>query len=384
LKVIKSNLRVKLFHKNQVIFKEDQVGDLAYLIKNGKVAIIKEIEKKKKVLSTLGPGDLFGEMGVIGAMPRNANAVAVEYSELVIIDKHTLFENLKSSPPMIQSITRVLIDRLANVNKLKDQNLSHREFMGICSILEMLSKSIDKKKNTEKTSVSYRDLLYNARDILDISESKIDYTLGKLVKIHLIRIIHDKAIRNKFSSIVRIVKPDQFLEIAEGFFNSIKKAANEDLLEQECIDIIDWARMVKSDPDILYKKIGSGEVPDSMLFIHKQGALKFLREIDEDFFNKRKSKRKKVEELEELEDLVYVDNNTLQEAISEIGFYKLGVLAGMAEAEVRKKIFKNVSTKISRMLNEQIESAHEIDELEAVDIIDELFRIVRKIKGAGR
>lgn len=96
---------VKAFYENQVIFKEGQQGDVAYLIKTGKVTIYKTIDNEHKILDLLGPGEVFGEMGLITDLPRTACASASEYCDLVIIDKETLHRMLKQSPKLVQAIT---------------------------------------------------------------------------------------------------------------------------------------------------------------------------------------------------------------------------------------------------------------------------------------
>lgn len=104
---------VKSYHENQVIFKEGQPGNVGYLVKTGEVTIYKIIDDKKKILSTLGPGEVFGEMGIVTQSPRTAFAEATQFCDLVIIDKDTLFSMLKQSPKLVQSITLLLMKRLS-------------------------------------------------------------------------------------------------------------------------------------------------------------------------------------------------------------------------------------------------------------------------------
>jgi len=58
------------------IFREGDPGDGVYFVKAGRVAI--SVGKNdRRVLSHLGPGEIFGEMAVIEHRPRSANASAV-------------------------------------------------------------------------------------------------------------------------------------------------------------------------------------------------------------------------------------------------------------------------------------------------------------------
>ena len=113
---------IKEFYKNQVIFKEGQAGNVGYIIKTGEVTIYKIIDGEKKLLSKLGPGEVFGEMGIVTESPRTACADASEYCNLVIIDKETMLKMLKKSPKLIQSITLLLMKRLANTLEMLDDH----------------------------------------------------------------------------------------------------------------------------------------------------------------------------------------------------------------------------------------------------------------------
>jgi CRP-like cAMP-binding protein len=88
---------VKEYYKNQTIFKEGQVGNVGYLIRTGEVIIYKTIDNERKVLNKLGPGEVFGEMGIVTQSPRTASAEASEYCDLVVIDKATMHKMLRKA-----------------------------------------------------------------------------------------------------------------------------------------------------------------------------------------------------------------------------------------------------------------------------------------------
>ncbi len=56
-------MEIELFcKKGEVLFKEGDVSDNAYIIKTGQVEIAKVEGKQKAVLAILKDGDIFGEM----------------------------------------------------------------------------------------------------------------------------------------------------------------------------------------------------------------------------------------------------------------------------------------------------------------------------------
>lgn len=173
---------VKSFYKNQIIFKEGQIGNVGYLIKTGEVTIYKMIDDEQTILNTLGPGEVFGEMGIIDESPRTAFAQAKEYCDLVVIDKKTLHSMLKQSPKLIQSITLLLMKRLAGTLELLDKNdhdsVLPKHFSSICSLLDLLGQRDE--------TIEYHLFLKRTQDITGLHSNQIETILGRLEQLNLI------------------------------------------------------------------------------------------------------------------------------------------------------------------------------------------------------
>ena len=77
------------YSAGRVIFTENELGDVFYIIKSGKVRITKLESKNNNeaFIASLGVGDIFGEMAILNDKPRNASAVAETESLLMIIRK---------------------------------------------------------------------------------------------------------------------------------------------------------------------------------------------------------------------------------------------------------------------------------------------------------
>ncbi len=68
-----------------LLFREDDPADCAYLVEEGWVEIYTERTGWRQSLSLIGPGEVFGEMGIIDGSPRTATAVAAEDGKLLRI-----------------------------------------------------------------------------------------------------------------------------------------------------------------------------------------------------------------------------------------------------------------------------------------------------------
>ncbi|MCZ6764563.1 MAG: cyclic nucleotide-binding domain-containing protein, partial [Alphaproteobacteria bacterium] len=70
----------KTFDAGETIFKTGDNSDLAYLIIVGGVDISVQGEAGEVKVASLKPGEVFGEMGLIDAGPRSADALANQYT----------------------------------------------------------------------------------------------------------------------------------------------------------------------------------------------------------------------------------------------------------------------------------------------------------------
>ena len=95
------------------VFREGDSGDGLYLVKSGQVKIIAVVgQSDRQPITSLGPGEMFGEMAVLDSQPRSASVVAGEDSVLYFIPREPMLALLKRSPDlglaMMQEITRRL------------------------------------------------------------------------------------------------------------------------------------------------------------------------------------------------------------------------------------------------------------------------------------
>src|SRR5690606_28285153 len=62
--------------------------DSLYIVLSGRLKVMmSDAEGKEVILSILGPGEFFGEMGLIDDSPRSATVIAIEPCELLAIAK---------------------------------------------------------------------------------------------------------------------------------------------------------------------------------------------------------------------------------------------------------------------------------------------------------
>ena len=83
------------FPKDKYIFREGDEGELFYVIKSGKVEILRNDEKgQENSVAVLYPDNFFGEMALLSDNPRNASVKCMENCELYIFNKKDFYEFL--------------------------------------------------------------------------------------------------------------------------------------------------------------------------------------------------------------------------------------------------------------------------------------------------
>ena len=82
------NAMMRRIPRGQAVVLVGERTDYVYFVLTGSLKVIVSDEDGREViLSILGQGELFGEMGMFGEQPRSASVVAVVSSDLVMISK---------------------------------------------------------------------------------------------------------------------------------------------------------------------------------------------------------------------------------------------------------------------------------------------------------
>jgi len=92
--------------------------DSLYIVLSGRLKVMMSASDGKEViLSILGPGEFFGEMGLIDDEPRSASVVTIEPCELLAIAKRDVKECLLENTDMAMAVRRGLVRRLREADR---------------------------------------------------------------------------------------------------------------------------------------------------------------------------------------------------------------------------------------------------------------------------
>ena len=110
----------KKFPKGDFIFRDGESGELAFVIKEGAVNIVKEINGKETILGSIGKGAMFGEMALIDNKPRMASARSADNNTvLIVISREVFKKRLEKSDPFIQGVLHILAEKVRSLSANK-------------------------------------------------------------------------------------------------------------------------------------------------------------------------------------------------------------------------------------------------------------------------
>ena len=124
-----------VYSAGETVFSKGDAGDCAYLIQEGLVEIIANHQGHEVHISSMGQGELFGEVALIDRQPRTASVRTLKKTVLIPISRDLLQQLLERSDPILRHLLLVILDRfrknqsdpLANSNvEISELEHSHR------------------------------------------------------------------------------------------------------------------------------------------------------------------------------------------------------------------------------------------------------------------
>jgi CRP-like cAMP-binding protein len=111
--------------KGTVLFKEGDKGDEAFLIVAGAIQLRKNVlSEYPQIVSTVGPGDVVGEMALFDNRPRLAEAMVTEDAEVFVIPRDDFSERLGKMNPVMRRILQIMVQR---VRKMTDEFMQRKQ-----------------------------------------------------------------------------------------------------------------------------------------------------------------------------------------------------------------------------------------------------------------
>lgn len=198
--------------KGEVIFKEGQKGDCAYLIEKGQVEIFVENKDERTPIALLGPGEIFGEMAIIDNSKREASAVANSNCILSVVSKVQLSERIDESDPIVRLLITMLLDRIRDSLKMSKTPTKNKT--------GKLALKVKKTKHSDITDVNLNvgviEKIRFEKDLhAALEQDQFMLHFQPVINIDNQEIVGFEALTRWNSPEHGLVRPDLFMGIAE-------------------------------------------------------------------------------------------------------------------------------------------------------------------------
>ena len=137
--------------RGTIIMAAGDPTDSLYIVLSGRLKVMmSDADGKEVILTILGPGEFFGEMGLIDDAPRSASVVAIEACELLAINRRDFKKCLAENFEMSMAVMRGLVRRLREADR-KIGSLALLDVYGrVARLLLDMAETVDGQKMVTK------------------------------------------------------------------------------------------------------------------------------------------------------------------------------------------------------------------------------------------
>src|SRR5688572_5089352 len=174
-----SNQSQKRFKAGEIIMRQGDFGECAYIIEEGQVEIL--IEKARGLIQrvgTRGPGTVIGEMAIIDDEPRVATVKALQDCKLLEISRADFHRRLQGTDPVIQMFSQVILTRYRDMltraaifrepGSVTTPEELEREHVEQTHAVEMI-----KMASEFRTAIEAGQLSLNYQPIIDLNSGEV-------------------------------------------------------------------------------------------------------------------------------------------------------------------------------------------------------------------
>jgi CRP-like cAMP-binding protein len=123
--------RFEQFGPGDVVFRQGQQGDRLYIVKSGVLEVLSQPSDAPEPhpIAYLGTGEVLGELALLTGSPRSATVRSPERAELLVLERDTFLDLMRSMPDFPRALCVVLAKRLETTT-LKVPRASGKQLQG--------------------------------------------------------------------------------------------------------------------------------------------------------------------------------------------------------------------------------------------------------------
>jgi CRP/FNR family cyclic AMP-dependent transcriptional regulator len=171
-----SLLRRKQLGRGELLFQQGDEGTALYIIVQGRIKISLSRRMDNVTLAILGQGEFLGEMALLDDLPRSADAIALEDSQLYVLNRKDFLSFLINNGHTVYAILNSLSRRLRKT----DDQVAEMCFLNLSSRLAKRLVELAETQEPEENTPNTYDLKISQQElgnILGVSRESINKEL---------------------------------------------------------------------------------------------------------------------------------------------------------------------------------------------------------------
>jgi CRP/FNR family transcriptional regulator, cyclic AMP receptor protein len=149
-----------------IVLEEDPSANSMFIIVKGKIRIsVTGVEGREAILAIMGPGDYFGEMSVIDGAPRSASVYAAAPTELMVLRREDLLQQLEANPKLALSMLIEFSKRL----RAADGRISSLALLGVYGRVANTLMELARTKGKKMGNIAVIDNRPTHQEIAEMS-----------------------------------------------------------------------------------------------------------------------------------------------------------------------------------------------------------------------
>ena len=148
----------KRVERGAFVVRSGENTDSLYVLLAGRAKVTNVDEEGREIiLAWLGPGEFFGEMGLIDGSPRSADVVALEPCELLVLGKADFQRCLAENFPVALKMMMILVRRLREADR-KIESLALLDVYGRIARLLLEMSVVEDGRRLVRKKISKQDM----------------------------------------------------------------------------------------------------------------------------------------------------------------------------------------------------------------------------------
>ena len=195
----------RVFEKGDLIFRQGDDGNCAYIIEKGRVEVFVEEGGVETPISRLEVGEIFGEMAIIDSTPRSASVRALEDCRLSLVSQDQLSSRLSEADAVVRLLVNMLLKRI----RVGLNEKSVQKNVGLVTQTKLQKK----RRNEDKIAIERIRFERELEDAFENNELFVHYQ--PIVKMASGDLAGFEALIRWESPTKGMVRPDVFMGVAE-------------------------------------------------------------------------------------------------------------------------------------------------------------------------